>query len=133
MTMADNVVDLNFLAQQNQRIISEVGVLRDENRVLTAICTRLESAQPAVQEQMRALQSLIGRLDERFRTLEADGGMSAAQVDAIANQLQPRLLDALSILISAKLFVAIDARFEQIQDQLSALNERLDNNHSNPQ
>src|SRR6266403_3896756 len=125
MTMAD--VDLNFLARQNDRIITEVGFLRDENRVLTAIVTRLEGAQPALVQEMRALQSLIGRLDERFRKLEADG-MSPQQVDAIANRLEPRLLGSLTELITQKLLVAlhkaIDERFKIIQGQLSALNER---------
>ncbi len=126
MTMAD--VDLNFLARQNDRIITEVGFLRDENRVLTAIVTRLEGAQPALVQEMRALQSLIGRLDERFRKLETDG-MSPQQVDAIANRLEPRLLGSLTELITQKLLVAlhkaIDERFKIIQGQLSALNERL--------
>jgi hypothetical protein len=120
--MAD--VDLNFLAQQAERIITEVGFLRDENRVLTAICMRLESAQPAMVQELRALQSLIGRLDERFRKSETDG-MSPEQTDAIANRLQPRLLAALGDLISAKLMMAIDERFTYIQRELSALNQLL--------
>jgi hypothetical protein len=122
MTMPD--VDLNFLARQAERIINEVGVLRDENRVLTAMVTRLEGAQPTMLEQMRALQSLIGRMDDRFRKLETDG-MSAEQVDAIAKALQPRLLTALSDLISHKLLMVIDERFRAIQSQLAALNQRL--------
>jgi hypothetical protein len=126
MTMPD--VDLDFLARQTERIINEVGVLRDENRVVTAMVTRLEGAQPTMLEQMRALQSLIGRMDDRFRRLE-NGGMSPEQVDAIANRLEPRLLGSLSELITQKLLVvlhkAIDERFTQIQGQLADLRERL--------
>jgi len=120
--------DLNLITRQYDRIITEVGILRDELRVNTAMATRLEEAQPRMLEQMRALQSLIGRMDERFRKWETDG-MSPQQIDAIANRLGPRLLDALSELIRAKLLVAlhkvIDERFTQIQGQLAALNERL--------
>jgi hypothetical protein len=119
-----DAVDLNFLARQCDRIISEVGMLRDDNRVLTAMVTRLEGAQPTMLEQMRALQSLIGRMDDRFRRLE-NGGMSPEQVDAIANRLEPRLLDALINVIHHKLLVVIDARFRDIQGQLTDLRERL--------
>jgi hypothetical protein len=102
--------------------------VRDELRVNTAVANRLEEAQPRMLEQMRALQSLIGRMDERFRKWETDG-MPPEQVDAIANRLQPRLLDALTQLIIEKLMVvlnkAIDARFEEIKRELAGLNQRL--------
>jgi hypothetical protein len=74
--------------------------------VLTAIVTRLEGSQSPMLDQMRALQSLIGRLDERVRKLETDG-MSPQQLDAIAN----RVLNPLSILIGEKLVPAIETRF----------------------
>jgi hypothetical protein len=74
-----DAVDLNFLARPCDWIISEVGMLRDDNRVLTAMVTRLDSAQAPILDQMRALQSLIGRLDERVRKLETDG-MSPQQL-----------------------------------------------------
>ena len=126
MTMPD--VDLNFLARQSERIIADVGILRDENRVLTTMVTRLEEAQPRMLEQMRALQSLIGRMDDRFRRLE-NGGMSPEQVDAIANRLEPRLLGSLTELITQKLLVvlhkAIDERFEDIQRKLADIYRKL--------
>jgi len=121
-------VDLNFLARQSERIIADVGILRDENRVLTTMVTRLEEAQPRMLEQMRALQSLIGRMDDRFRRLE-NGGMSPEQVDAIANRLEPRLLGSLTELITQKLLVvlhnAIDERFEDIQRKLADIYRKL--------
>jgi len=126
MSMPD--VDLNFLARQSERIIADVGILRDENRVLTTRVTRLEEAQPRMLEQMRALQSLIGRMDDRFRRLE-NGGMSPEQVDAIANRLEPRLLGSLTELITQKLLVvlhnAIDERFEDIQRKLADIYRKL--------
>jgi|SRR6516162_5507381 hypothetical protein len=126
MSMPD--VDLNFLARQSERIIADVGILRDENRVLTTMVTRLEEAQPRMLEQMRALQSLIGRMDDRFRRLE-NGGMSPEQVDAIANRLEPRLLGSLTELITQKLLVvlhnAIDERFEDIQRKLADIYRKL--------
>ena len=126
MTMPD--VDLNFLARQSERIIADVGILRDENRVLTTMVTRLEEAQPRMLEQMRALQSLIGRMDDRFRRLE-NGGMSPEQVDAIANRLEPRLLGSLTELITQKLLVvlhnAIDERFEDFQRKLADIYRKL--------
>jgi hypothetical protein len=123
MTMSD-AVDLNFLARQSEKIINDVGFLRDENRVLTGICMRLESAQPAMVVELRALQSLIGRVEERFRKWETDG-MPPEQADTIANRLQPRLLDALTQLITHKLLVVLDGRFQKIERELAALNQRL--------
>src|SRR5262245_53864856 len=112
MTMAD--IDLNFLARQNQQIISGVGILCDDNRVLTAMVTRLESAQPTILEQMRRLHSLIGHLDERVSKLETDGTLPW-QVDAKIDAMWVGLLRAL------------DERFTQIDERfISALNdERL--------
>jgi hypothetical protein len=125
MTMPD--ADLNLITRQYHQIITDVGQLRDENRVLTAMVTRLEEAQPRTLDQLRALQSLIGRMDERFRKweTETDGMPPERVVDAIANRLQARLLPALSDLIFAKLLVVlderIDKRFTQILKELAAL------------
>jgi hypothetical protein len=112
-------VDLNFLATQGARIIMEVGYLRDENRVLSAMVERLQRAQEPTLEQMSALQRLITRLDQRSRE-----GLSAEQVDAIANALLPRLLHALTELLSAKLLPILSAQLKGIDTKLSAINER---------
>jgi hypothetical protein len=120
--MANGDVDLNFLARQIERLLANDARQRDEMVVLTAMVTRLESAQPTILEQMRTLGSQIGRLNDRLGKLETDG-MSPQQVDAIANALQPRLLDALINVIHDKLFARIDARFGDIQGQLKELRE----------
>jgi hypothetical protein len=109
MAMAD--VDFNLIARQQAQIIDQIGFLRDENRVLTAICMRLESAQPAMVHELRALQSLIGRLDESFRKVEITRNIGTFDMSAEVS--------AISDLIVQKLLVVIDERFENIQAQLT--------------
>ena len=46
-------IDLKFLARQNERIMSDMGSLRDDMRVLTAMVLRLENT--------------LGRMNDRIR------------------------------------------------------------------
>jgi hypothetical protein len=63
--------DLNFLARQNERILSEIASLRDDMTVLTAIVTRLDGSQGALLQEMRATHAQIARMNDRVRKLEA--------------------------------------------------------------
>ena len=62
--------DLNFLARQNERILTEIGSLRDDMGVLTAIVTRLDGSQAAMLQELRAHNAQIARLADRIRRLE---------------------------------------------------------------
>ena len=62
--------DFNFLARQNERILTEIGSLRDDMGVLTAIVTRLDGSQAAMLQELRAHNAQIARLADRIRKLE---------------------------------------------------------------
>jgi predicted nuclease with TOPRIM domain len=62
--------DFNFLARQNERILAELGSLRDDMTVLTGIAIRLEGAIDGLAVEVRGLRSKLDRLDQRVRKLE---------------------------------------------------------------
>ena len=62
--------DFNFLARQDERILTEIGSLRDDMGVLTAIVTRLDGSQAAMLQELRAHNAQIARLADRIRKLE---------------------------------------------------------------
>jgi hypothetical protein len=66
--MAD--ADLNFLARQMERLIQDVGSLRDDMRVLTAIVMRLDNSQGAMLQELRETHSPIARMNDRIHNLE---------------------------------------------------------------
>ncbi|HZT89506.1 MAG TPA: hypothetical protein VFA12_16150 [Stellaceae bacterium] len=84
--MSDNPVSLDLIGRQYERMLSEIGSLRDDMRVLTAIVLRLEqdsqrrhARDAEMLNQMRAMVAqhrrfgdrLLG-LDERLRVLEEE-------------------------------------------------------------
>jgi hypothetical protein len=69
--------DLNFLARQNERLITDVASLRDDMRVLTAIVMRLDNTrerhEALLTDMLREIQAMNGRAartDDRLRRLE---------------------------------------------------------------
>jgi hypothetical protein len=66
--MAD--VDLNFIAHQLERLISDVAMMRDELRVQSAIIMRLDSGQSAMLAELRATRDQIARMNDRVHKLE---------------------------------------------------------------
>jgi hypothetical protein len=46
--------DLNFLARQNERIITDIARLHDDLAVLTAIVMRLDSSHTILLQELRA-------------------------------------------------------------------------------
>jgi hypothetical protein len=71
ITLADP--DLNFLARQNERILTDLASLRDDMAVLTAIVMRLDGSQTTLLQETRATHTQIARMNDRIRKLEAEG------------------------------------------------------------
>jgi len=65
--------DVSFVARQTERLMTDVGSLRDDMAVLTSIVLRLDSSMTALLQEMRATHTQIGRMNDRIRKLE-DGG-----------------------------------------------------------
>jgi hypothetical protein len=65
--------DLNFLARQNERILTEVGTLRDDVAVLTAMVMRLDGSYLTLLQETRATHAQVARMNDRSRKLEAEG------------------------------------------------------------
>jgi len=66
--MAD--ADLNFIARQIDRLITEVGGMRDELRVQGAMIMRLDGSHTVLLEELRATHAQIARLIDPVRKLE---------------------------------------------------------------
>lgn len=62
--------DINFLARQSERIMSEIASLCDNAAVLTSIVLRLDGSMTAVLQEMRATHTQIARMNDRIRKLE---------------------------------------------------------------
>jgi ubiquinone biosynthesis protein UbiJ len=62
--------DLNFLARQVERLINDVGSLRDDMRVLTAMVLRQDHTLARLVEEVRAVHEQISRMNDRIRKLE---------------------------------------------------------------
>ena len=67
-TMAE--ITLDFLAQQQARLLEAMGQLRDDIRVMAAIVQRLDGTVQGLINEVRAEHSRFERLDRRVRTLE---------------------------------------------------------------
>jgi hypothetical protein len=63
--------DLQFLGRQNERIINDLGHLRDSLDVLTAMMLRLETSISTVIAELRAMQRQINRMNDRIVKLES--------------------------------------------------------------
>ena len=63
-------ITLDFLAQQQARLLEAMGQLRDDIRVMAAIVQRLDGTVQGLINEVRAEHSRFERLDRRVRTLE---------------------------------------------------------------
>jgi len=63
-------IDLAFLARQMERVISEVGRLRDEMTVHTATIIRLDGTVAGLVHEVRAVHTWLSRTNERISKLE---------------------------------------------------------------
>ena len=75
--MADEPITLEFLARQQQRLLEEMslmrgemGSMRDDMQVLTAMVMRLDGTVGLVLTELRAMHSQHGRLANRVRRVE---------------------------------------------------------------
>jgi hypothetical protein len=55
--MAAEPVTLEFLARQQQRVLDEIGVMRDDMQVLTAMVMRLDGIVGLVLTELRTMHS----------------------------------------------------------------------------
>ena len=55
-------IDLNFIARQIERVLTEQANQRDALEVLTAMLLRLETLINTVVTELRAMQRMIGNL-----------------------------------------------------------------------
>ena len=65
-------VDLNFIARQLERVISEQGGARDEMRVQLAVIMRLDATLAAVLHEIRETHTQIFRINDRVLRLEEE-------------------------------------------------------------
>ena len=67
--------DLSLLLRQQRQLLSDLGSMRDDFTVLTAIAMRLDGAMSTLPMELRAMHSQHSRLANRVRVLEsaADG------------------------------------------------------------
>ncbi|WP_428535747.1 hypothetical protein [Rhodopila sp.] len=62
--------DLSLIGHQLKQLLTDVGGLRDDITVLTAITMRLDGTQTALLTEVRAIHSQHSRLANRVRALE---------------------------------------------------------------
>lgn len=67
--MADEPT-LAFIARQNERALNELGSLRDDMNVLTAMVLRLDGTVTALLTEIRTTHQQTARMNDRIRKLE---------------------------------------------------------------
>ena len=63
--------DLTLLARQQRQLLSEIGGMRDDLAVLTAIVMRQDGTLAALLTEVRAMHSQHSRLANRVRELDS--------------------------------------------------------------
>ena len=66
----DTTPDLTLLVRQQRQLLAEVGSMRDDLAVLTAIAMRQDGTLSALLTEVRAMHSQHSRLANRVRDLE---------------------------------------------------------------
>jgi hypothetical protein len=66
----DTSTDLSLLARQQRQLLAEVGSIRDDIAVLTAIAMRQDGTLSALLTEVRAMHAQHSRLANRVRDLE---------------------------------------------------------------
>ncbi len=70
--MAEEPITLDFLARQQQQILDELGTVRDDMQVLTAMVIRLDGTVGLVLKELRAMHGQHQRLANRVRRVEEE-------------------------------------------------------------
>jgi hypothetical protein len=65
--------DLNFIARQNEPILTDIASLRDDMAVLTAMVMRLDGSHTTLLQETRATHAQIARMNDCIRKLEGEG------------------------------------------------------------
>ena len=65
-------INLEFLARQNERIINELGYIREAIEVLTAIANRHENSIGGVAQELKSIHRLNARFHDRLLKLEGE-------------------------------------------------------------
>jgi hypothetical protein len=65
-------ITFEFIAERLDRIQTDMGILKDDMRVLSAIVMRQDATLSAVLTELRALHSQISRIGNRVSKLEAE-------------------------------------------------------------
>jgi len=68
--MGDRPVTLDFLAEQQATILTELRTMRDDLLVVSAILMRLDGTVSGLVQEVRAMHSQHARLSNRVRALE---------------------------------------------------------------
>ena len=63
--------DLSLIVRQQRQLLSEMGSIRDDLTVLTAIVQRVDGTLAGLVNEIRATHSQMSRMDRRVRELEA--------------------------------------------------------------
>jgi hypothetical protein len=63
-------IPLDFLASQQDRILEEIGQIRDDMRVMAAMIQRLDGTVQGLVSEVRAEHSRFDRRGRRLRKLE---------------------------------------------------------------
>lgn len=70
--MSDDITpDLSLPARQQRQLLAEMGSMRDDLALLTAIVMRQDGTLPALLVEVRAMHSQHCRLANRVREIEA--------------------------------------------------------------
>jgi len=72
--LSDIPADLSMILRQQRQIIADIGAMRDDMAVLTAVAMRQDATLTALLTEIRAMHSQHGRLANRVRELETSGG-----------------------------------------------------------
>lgn len=66
-------VTLEFLAKQQETILTRLGTIEDQITVLTGIAMRLDGSVGGLATEVRGMYRLVERLEHRVRKLEEHG------------------------------------------------------------
>lgn len=63
--------DLSLIVRQQRQLLDEMGTIRDDITVLTAIVQRIDGTLSGLVNEIRATHTQISRMDRRVRELES--------------------------------------------------------------
>jgi len=68
--MSEKRVTLEYLAEQQRRMLADQRTMHDEMLVQGAILRRVDNTQGALLDELRAIHALLARVVDRVRALE---------------------------------------------------------------